>query len=205
MRIIYLIAQHCPEYIVTLYQGKIQKTSMFVLLLLSPIFSLGSYHFGRKVVGEYKTALCEKGTRRAHQSMSRAFVRKGQGTVRLGKCRTNATKCSIICLLWGFIEMYILQIGSQKFICKVSEAFVTKSHLRISPGPRQYSGAFVNFETVYLYLVQSGGFMFAFYGDLDKISMDKTGQCYCGNIRGGSGLMTFILHSAPDFTKLVNV
>ena len=47
--------------------------------------------------------------------------------------------------------------------------------------------------------------MFAFYGDLDKISMDKTGQCYCGNIRGGSGLMTFILHSAPDFTKLVNV
>ena len=66
MRIIYLIAQHCPEYIVSLYQGKIQKTSMFVLLLLSQIFSLGSYHFGRKVVGEYKTALCEKGTRRTH-------------------------------------------------------------------------------------------------------------------------------------------
>ena len=26
--------------------------------------------------------------------------------------------------------------------------------------------------------------MFAFYGDLDKISMDKTGHCYCGNTRG---------------------
>ena len=38
MRIIYLIAQHCPEYIVSLYQGKIQKTSMFVLLLLSQYF-----------------------------------------------------------------------------------------------------------------------------------------------------------------------
>ena len=101
-----------------------------------------------------------------------------------GKMPNKCNQCSIICLLWGFIEMYILQIGSQKFICKVSEAFVKKSHLRISPGPWQYSGASVNLETVYLYLVYSGGFYCCLLWQFRQIPMDKIGQCYCGNIRG---------------------